>query len=321
MELVTPAVAPARSNSPPRVHHIEPQLGPRPRVVDPSILQAPQYPSTSYSVWDDTWHTQPSSTPQQFPPAALPPLHPTPSSQPAPILRPLAPAAPSQQHSIFTEGRQGCSSTLPIWAIIPCSLDHAPTPPNPILPQAWGYTGNTLPARAAIVHNTLTPVPAMLAEDVAQFPLSNYPYLAFAPDAPWFVNTSMLQAIEFALDYHVTESRLTDFGLVIQAPNTYRRSPTVERVLIMPLPAQGTDPTVLATRTYVWALITGHLRQVGFNNPESCYLILRDYMSWQCVRRFTQKRPAVERYIMAWTVSVSCCRWPDGPGSPKIGRR
>ncbi|CAE7495908.1 unnamed protein product, partial [Symbiodinium pilosum] len=72
------------------------QLGPRPRVADPSILQAPQY-ATPYSVWD----TQPSPTPQQFPPAALPPLHPAPLSQPAPILRPLAPAAPSQQHSIF----------------------------------------------------------------------------------------------------------------------------------------------------------------------------------------------------------------------------
>ena len=118
-----------------------------------------------------------------------------------------------------------------------------------ILPQSWGYTGNTLPARAAIVHNTLTPVPAVPAEDVAQFTPGNYPFLAFAPDAPWFVNTSMLQAIEFALDYHVTESRLTDFGLVIQAPNTYRRAPTVERVLIMPLPAQSTDPTVLVTRT------------------------------------------------------------------------
>ena len=259
VELVTPAVALARSSSPPRVHNIEPQLGSRPRVVDPSILQAPQHVSTSYSVWDDTWHAQPSPTPQQFPPAALPPLHPAPLSQPAPILRPLAPAAPSQQRSIFTE-RQGCSSTLPIRAMIPCSLDHAPTAPNPILPQAWGYTGNTLPARAAIVHNTLTPVPAMPAEDVAQFPPGNYPYFAFAPDAPWFVNTSMLQAIEFALDYHVTESRLTDFGLVIQAPNTYRRSPTVERVLIMPLPAQSTDPMVLVTRTYVWALISGDLR-------------------------------------------------------------
>ena len=57
VELLTPALALARSSSPPRVHHIEPQLGARPRVVDPSILQAPQYPSTSYSVWDDTWHT------------------------------------------------------------------------------------------------------------------------------------------------------------------------------------------------------------------------------------------------------------------------
>ena len=142
------------------------------------------------------------------------------------------------------------------------------------------------------MHNTLTPVPDMPAEDVAQFPPGNYPYLAFAPDAPWFVNTSMLQAIEFALDYHVTESRLTDFGLVIQAPNTYRRSPTVERVLIMPLPAQGTDPTV--TRT--------------FTNPESCYLILRDYMSLAVrVRRFTQERPAVERYIMAFTDAVLDC--------------
>ena len=104
VELVTPAVALARSSSPQRVHRIEPQLGPRPRVVDPSILQAPQHPSTPYSVWDDTWHTQPSPEPQQFPPAALPPLHPAPSPQPAPILRPLAPAAPSQQYSIFTEG-------------------------------------------------------------------------------------------------------------------------------------------------------------------------------------------------------------------------
>ena len=149
--------------------------------------------------------------------------------------------------------------------MIPCSLDHAPAPPNPILPQAWGYTGNTLPARAAIVRNTLTPVPAMPAEDVAQFPPGNYPYLAFAPDAPWFVNTSMLQAIEFALDYHVTESRLTDFGLVIQAPNTYRRSPTVERVLIMPLPAQGTDPTVSRLRLgpHHWRLATGGLHQPG----------------------------------------------------------
>ena len=69
-----------------------------------------------------------------------------------------------------SEGRQGCSSTLPIRAMIPCSLDHAPTPPNPILPQAWGYTNNTLPARAAIVRNTLTPVPAMPAEDVATTP-------------------------------------------------------------------------------------------------------------------------------------------------------
>ena len=98
VELVTPAVALARSSSPPRVHNIEPQL--------PSILQAPQYPCTSYSVWDDTWHAPPSPTPQQFPPAAWPPLHPAPLSQPAPILRPLAPAAPSQQHSIFTEGRR-----------------------------------------------------------------------------------------------------------------------------------------------------------------------------------------------------------------------
>ena len=40
MELVAPAVALARSSSPPRVHHIEPQLGPRPRVVDPSIAGA-----------------------------------------------------------------------------------------------------------------------------------------------------------------------------------------------------------------------------------------------------------------------------------------
>ena len=32
----------------------------------------------------------------------------------------------------------------------------------------------------------------------------------------------------------------------------HRRAPTVERVLIMPLPAQSTDPTVLVTRTYVW---------------------------------------------------------------------
>ena len=75
----------------------------------------------------------------------------------------------------------------------------------------------------------------------------------------------MLQAIEFALDYHVTEARLTDFGLVIQAPNTYRRSPTVERVLIMPLSAQSTDPTVLVTRTYVWALITGGLATGGLH--------------------------------------------------------
>ena len=109
------------------------------------------------------------------------------------------------------------------------------------------------------MHNTLTPVPDMPAEDVAQFPPGNYPYLAFAPDAPWFVNTSMLQAIEFALDYHVTESRLTDFGLVIQAPNTYRRSPTVERVLIMPLPA---DPH-LCLGPHHWRLATGGLHQSG----------------------------------------------------------
>ena len=158
------------------------------------------------------------------------------------------------------------------------------------------------------MHNTLTPVPAVLAEDVAQFPPGNYPFLAFAPDAPWFVNTSMLQAIEFALDYHVTESRLTDFGLVIQAPNTYRRAPTVERVLIMPLPAQSTDSTVLVTRTYVWALITGDLRQVGFTNPETCYLVLRDYMSLAVhLRRFTQERPSVERYIVAFTDAVLDC--------------
>ena len=42
--------------------------------------------------------------------------------------------------------------------------------------------------------------------------------------------------------------------------------------------------------------------QVGFTNPESCYLILRDYMSLAVhLRRFTQERPAVERYIMAFT--------------------
>ena len=82
----------------------------------------------------------------------------------------------------------------------------------------------------------------------------------------------------------------------------------MERVLIMPLPAQSTDPTVLVTRTYVWALITGDLRQMRFTNPESCYLILRDYMSLAVhVRRFTQERPAVERYIMAFTDAVLDC--------------
>ena len=124
VELATPAVALGRSNSPQRVHRIEPQLGPRPRVVDPSVLQAPQQPSTEYSVWDDTWPTQ------QY-----------------------------QHHRRFH--RHG------------------------------------LPARAAIVRNMLTPVPAIAPDNVAQFPPSNYPYMAFAP---WFVNTSMLQAVEFALD-------------------------------------------------------------------------------------------------------------------------
>ncbi|CAE7245301.1 unnamed protein product, partial [Symbiodinium pilosum] len=100
-----------------------------------------------------------------------------------------------------------------------------------------------LPARAAIVRNMLTPVPAIAPDNVAQFPPSNYPYMAFAP---WFVNTSMLQAVEFAL--------------------------------------------------------------VGFNNPESCYLILRDYMALAVhVRRFTQDRPSVERYIMAFTDAVLDC--------------
>ena len=49
----------------------------------------------------------------------------------------------------------------------------ARSPLEPSYRAPW-YTGNTLPARAAIVHNTLTPVPAVLAEDVAQFPPDNY---------------------------------------------------------------------------------------------------------------------------------------------------
>ncbi|CAE7302900.1 unnamed protein product, partial [Symbiodinium pilosum] len=155
---------------------------------------------------------------------------------------------------------------------------------------AWGHTGNTLPARAAIVHHTLTPVPTMPAEDVAQFPPSSYPYLAFVSDAPWFVNTSGLP-----------RDRVQAHRLWPRDPGPqhlqYRRSPTVERVLIMPLPTQSTDPTVLVTRTYVWALITGDLRQVGFTNPESCYLIFRDYIAL-----------AVHlRYIMAFTDAVLDC--------------
>ena len=184
----------------------------------------------------------------------------------------------SSPRSIFTDGRHGCSSSMPIRTMITCSLDM-PAPPNPIIPHAWGCMGNTLPARAAIVHNTLSPIPAIPAQEVAQFPPGNFPFLAFAPDAAWSVNTSMLQAIEFALDYQV-----------IQAP--------------MPLAAPSADPIVLVTQTYVWALIAGDLRNVGFNNPQSCYLILRITCSQVHPRQASSR---AERFIMAFTDSILDC--------------
>ena len=236
MELVTPAVALARSSSPPRVHHIEPQLGPRPRVVDPSILQAPRCPDVSGMT---------PGTPNQR------------------IRHHRRSRRPSSAHWHRQRRHNSTASSQGAAARYPFALDHAPTPPNPILPQAWGYTGNTLPARAAIVRNTLTPVPDMPAEDVAQFSPGNYPYLAFAPDAPWFVNTSMLQAIEFALDYHVTESQAHRLWPRDPGPQTNGGTCAHHAPAGTGYRPHGARDPHLRLGPHHWRLATGGLHQPG----------------------------------------------------------
>ncbi|CAE7427707.1 unnamed protein product, partial [Symbiodinium pilosum] len=266
------------------------------RSFAPATTAAAQYIAVSGT-------TPGPPTPQQFPPAALPPLHPAPSSQPS--------ARWHRQHrrSNTASLRKGGKDAAAHSPFGPRYRARSTTHPHHRTPSFHKHGGTRAircqrgqPSYTTCLHQCQLWRRTMSHS----FPLATT--RTWPLPRPWFVNTSMLQAVEFALDYHVTKSRLTDFGLVIQAPNTYRRTPTVERVLIMPLPAQGTDRAVLVTRAYVWALVTGDLRQVGFNNPESCYLVLRDYMALAVhVRRFTQDRPSVERYIMAFTDAVLDC--------------
>ena len=53
---------------------------------------------------------------------------------------------------------------------------------------------------------TTTALPPIPPREIHQFLPGNYPYLAFAEDAPWFINA--------ALGYHLVGSRMSIFGLI-----------------------------------------------------------------------------------------------------------
>ena len=85
-----------------------------------------------------------------------------------------------------------------------------------------------------------------------------------------------------------------------------------------PAGPQSTDPTVLVTRTYVWALITGDLRQASPTRSPAISSSATTCPSQYMCGSPRRDWPSPTR---SWTVSVSCCRWRGGPGSPKTGRR
>ena len=215
---------------------------------------------------------------------------------------------PPQFMGTYHDGRPIASSLVPIRGLVPTSLDGGAAPPNPMPPAAWGYNGNNLPYRVAAIHHHLPALQPIPPREVQQFPRGNYPYLAFADDAPWLINTSMLLAMESALDYHLLASRTSIFGLILDAPNGYRSQQAAERVLWMPLPSPGTDVLTMVTQSYVWSLMTGAVAAAGHQNAEQCYQVVRDFMTFAVyIRRFPQRRPAADRWITVLSDAILDC--------------
>ena len=315
IEVLTPAVAIARTPSPARPQQDIPQLGSNPRLAAPHLL--PQQTTSAYTPWQDSF-----SPPTPCPPAPLPTTQPLQPLQPLHaqshnihaqyatevIPRSVPTTSPPQFMGTYHDGRPPASSLVPIRGLIPTSLDGGAAPPNPMPPAAWGYNGNNLPCRVATIHHhlpTLQPIPP---REVQQFPPGNYPYLAFADDAPWLINTSMLLAMESALDYHLLASRTSIFGLILDAPNAYRPQQAAERVLWMPLPSPGTDVLTMVTQSYMWSLMTGAIAAAGHQNAERCYQVVRDFMTFAVyIRRFPQGHPAADRWITVLSDAILDC--------------
>ena len=315
IEVLTPAAAMARAPSPARPATNAPHLGDNPRLAAPHLL--PQAGAASYTPWQESF-----SPPTPQPPAPFPTLQPMPAAQntsniqavAAPVQqmpaqtvqqvpRPVQSQCPPQFMGNYQDGRPSASSLIPIRQLIPTSVDGGAAPPNPMPPAAWGFNGNNLPFRVANIHHQvpqLTPIPP---REVAQLPSGNYPYLAFSEDAPWQIDTTLIIAMESALE----GSRMSIFGLILDAPNGYRQGQTL-RVLWMPLPSPGTDVITLVTQGYIWSLMMGAIAAAGHQNAENCYSVVHDFMTFAVyIRRFPQGHPAVDTWVTIVSEAILDC--------------
>ena len=138
IEVLTPAVAIARTPSPARPQHDTPQLGSNPRLAPPHLL--PQQSTSAYTPWQDSF-----SPPTPCPPASQPPQplraqpHNINTQYAAEVIPRSVPTTnPPQFMGTYHDGRPTASSLVPTRGLIPTSLDGGAAPPNPMPPAAWG---------------------------------------------------------------------------------------------------------------------------------------------------------------------------------------
>ncbi len=312
-EIETPAVAAARAAPPTGAYSVN--LGNNPRLVTPDAL--PSASTTYRGPWQDSFGSTPPTTPRTSPaqellaPPMPMPMSAPPTMTPASVPRPLPQVvgqAPQTAVGTYHFGRDRPMGMFPIRSLVPCSLDNAPTPPNPMPTSAWGFSSSVLAWRAPTSQHQIPPLMAIPPGGVHQYPPGNFPYVAFTDDAPWHINTSLLWSLEFSLDHHLTASRLTDYGLVLDGPNPYTSDSRIERVLWMPLPNVTSNVQHAVCQAFVWCSVTGAITRAGHNNPDACYQVLMDFMSLAVhLREFPHNHRAVEPLVIYISDAILHC--------------